>query len=237
MTRLHLVLGCAVLSVSGCLCSTVSGNDIKSSGLHADLEVNTASNGHSTVKATYTIGSSLTFIELGSGDTLTATLGSATQPMSKSSLFGATWYQTDFSTDSEDSVVTIALTRTGDTSAPNSTVTLPAPLAITAPTGSPHLSRAGNTPLDVTWSPTRGDAIRASASGSCVQAVPEATLTGDPGTWRVPKLVAESGKESQSCTVTVTIKRVRTGSVDPGYGKGGSFEARVVRDVSFTSDP
>lgn len=237
MPRLHLVLCGAVLSVSGCLCSTVSGADIKSSGLHADLEVNTSSNGHSTVKATYTVGASLTFIELGSGDTLTATLGTATQPMTKSSLFGATWYQTEFSTDSEDTQVTVALARTNDTSAPSSTVTLPAPLSITAPTGSPHVSRAGTTPLDVSWSTTRGDAIRASASGSCVQTVSETVLLSDTGTWRVPRLVAESGKESQSCQVTVTIKRVRQGTVDPGYGKGGSFEARVVRDVVFTSDP
>lgn len=234
----RLAVAVVVLTFAGCTCETVGSKDIKTSGLYADLEATASGNGKTSVKATLTLGKgSLTFLELSSGDTLTATSGTTSKAMSRASLFGSTWYETELPGDGANMDVKVALTRAADTSAPTSVVTLPAPFSLSTPTAGQKFSRAG-APVFVSWQGAgQPDEMRLGVSGSCIDSIPEAALSGDSGQHTLPALKAKSGEEQKSCDVVITMKRVRHGQVDPAYGKGGDFSAIVLRKVTFTSDP
>lgn len=235
MTR--LLLAAAVLSLWGCSCETVDSGDIKTSGLYADLEAEATGNGRTQLKASLTLGQgSLTYLRLAEGETLVASSGATSKTMSRTTLFGATWYEAELATDAADAPFTIALTRVADTSAPSSTVTLPRPFTLTAPAANQVVSRAGG-PLQVTWQVAgSGDELRLSASGPCINSVSELTLS-DSGAHQLPAFSARTDEAATTCNVVVKLARLRHGTVDPAYGKGGDFVARVTRQVAISSTP
>ena len=235
MKLTRVVLVAVTLSLGGCGCETVKSADIKTSGLYADLKADAAGDGQVKVKATLTLGSgSLTFLELSPGDTFTATVGPTSRALSRQSLLGSTWYEASFDGDAANTAVKIALLRGADTSAPESAVTLPAPFTFTQPVTGQAFSRSAG--VTVNWSSAGPDLLRLGAKGSCVQSV-DVELPSDTGTHSFPAFVPASGSETKTCDVAITLVRVRTGSVDPAYGKGGAFEATVTRSVTISSKP
>lgn len=237
MTKWMIFAGVA-MAMAGCTCETVKSQDIKTSGLYADLDATATGDNKTKVKATLTLGQgSLTFLELSSGDVLTASTGTTSKTMSRTSLFGSTWYEAELGGDTANMDVKVSLSRAADASAPNSVVTLPAPFSISTPTPNQKFSRAA-APIFVSWQGAgQPDELRLGASGSCIDSISEAALSADNGQHTLPALKAKAGEEAKSCAVVITMRRVRKGQVDPAYGKGGSFEAKVERSVTITSDP
>lgn len=231
-------LGALLLSLAGCSCESVSSKDVKTSGLFADLEATASGDGKTAVKATLRMGrASLTFLELSDGDELTASAGGAPITLARRRLLGSTWYEGELPTDAAGTVVRVAFTRAAETSAPDSSVALPAAFSLTGPTANQNVSR-GAGPLAVTWQGAgQADELRLGATGSCIDTVSEAALSGDTGSHQLAAFVPRKDQEANSCTVTLTLRRVRKGTVDPAFGLGGEFTASVVRKVSVTSTP
>lgn len=231
----RLLVATFAVTLWGCSCETVDSSGVKTSGLYADLEAEATGDGRTRLKASLKLGQgSLTFLELAEGDTLIASSGGTDRTMSRTSLFGATWYQADFSGDAADTAFNIALQRTADTSAPSSTVTLPPPFTVAA--ASTEASRSGGL-LRVTWQPTgTGNGPRLSASGSCIESLSEIALD-DTGVVDLPPFRARQDENNTTCPVTITLERRREGSVDPAYGKGGAFVAKVSRKLTVSSTP
>ena len=226
----------ASLCVAGCTCESVKSNDIKTSGLYALLEASAPGTGRLEVKATLTLGpGSLTYLELASGDELTATVGSTARAMTRTASFGATWYEAAFDGDTAETPVKIELRRISDTSAPESAVTLPAPFALASPGANTVVSRATSTPISWTGA-GQGDPMHLSARGSCITSV-DTDLSSDSGNYTLAPLVAASGAPSDTCDVSIALVRSRLGRVDPAYGKGGAFKATVSRAVIVRSTP
>lgn len=234
--KLRAALLGVLSSVAGCTCESVKSNDLKTSGLYALLEASAPGTGRVEVKATLTLGpGSLTYADLAPGDTLVATLGSAARAMSRTSAFGATFYEAGFDGDAAGTPLKIALTREKDTSAPESMVTLPAPFTLVSPSANTSFSRA--TGLSVSWSGSgEADPMRISARGACITPV-DTELTADSGTHTLAPFVAASGAPSDQCDVSIALVRTRLGVVDPAYGKGGVFRATVSRSVTVRSTP
>ena len=224
------------LCLAGCTCESVKSNDIKTSGLYALLEANAPGSGKVEVKATLTLGQgSLTYLELAAGDALTATVGPTARAMSRTSAFGATWYQASFDGDAADTTVKVALLREADTSAPESVVTLPAPFAFTAPVANTPFPRGGG--ITLSWSGAgQADPLHVSARGACITSV-DTDLSGDSGTHTLVPFVAASGAAADTCDVAIALVRTRVGHVDPAYGKGGAFKATVQRSLTVRSTP
>jgi hypothetical protein len=142
----------------------------------------------------------------------------------------------DFTADAADTAFSIALQRTSDTSAPSSTVTLPAPFSFVAPAASTQVPRSGSG-LRVTWQlASSGDGMRISASGSCIESVSEVTIA-DSGAHDFAAFRARQDENNTTCPVTITLERRREGTVDPAYGKGGAFVAKVSRKLTVSSMP
>ncbi|MDP3153675.1 MAG: hypothetical protein Q8N23_13435 [Archangium sp.] len=231
--KLWPLMWCAMVGLG---CESVKSEDLETSGLYALLEADAPGAGKLNVKATLTLGQgSLTYLELTPTDALTATVGETARAMSRKAAFGTTWYEAGFEGGAAGTPVRVSLVRSADTSAPESVVTLPAPLEFSSPpANSPFPRSAGVT---VTWGGSgEADPLHLTARGSCIAPV-ELDLTGDTGTQMLAPFVASSSNETSTCTVSVTLVRRRVGTVDPAYGKGGVFKATVSRALLISSTP
>jgi hypothetical protein len=133
-------------------------------------------------------------------------------------------------------IVTIALSRQDDGGAPNSRVTMPLALTVTAPEEG-AVATAG-TNLLVTWSPS-GTADQMQVvlrAAQCTRPGAGSTLTtaveGDPGNATVyldPGLLPPLAS-GELCEVDVQVQRLSTGTVDPAFA-GGIIQARQLDAV------
>ena len=107
-------------------CSSPTSDKLKTSGITAHLQVTAKADGQSDATATLNVGSSLIdFVELASGDTLTASTGDDSKALTKTKLLGIVTYGATFTghTDGGTSYG-FDLQRASDLSAPSSTFTL-----------------------------------------------------------------------------------------------------------------
>lgn len=134
-------------------------------------------------------------------------------------------------------VVTFGLNRQDDESAPNSQVTMPQVVNLTAPLEG-AVTTAG-TNLLVTWSPSGTTDAMTVILRTAVCDRPGAgyTLTtaieGDPGSATVyvdPGLLPPLAS-GELCEVDVQVQRVSNGTVDPAYAAGGIIQARQLDAV------
>jgi hypothetical protein len=101
--------------------------------------------------------------------------------------------------------------------------------------------------ISIGWSPSdASDPMTWSASGDCIESA-GGSITGDPGSLVIgantlrKKTPADPNDPTMaipdSCLVTLSVRRVRDGSVDPAFEEGGSFSATQLRSTQFTSAP
>lgn len=136
-------------------------------------------------------------------------------------------------------VVNISLTRSDGGGAPNSTVTMPSPLEVSAPLAGTTVTAGQN--LLITWAPSgtpdqmqvvmRTVVCDRTGAGNTVVT----TLVGDPGnaTLSVDPSLLPPLASGEQCDVDVQVQRLVNGTVDPAFA-GGTFLARqldVVRIV------
>jgi hypothetical protein len=233
----HVILVLCALTA----CTKVESSSIKTSGMSAALEVSANGDGTAVASAQLFVDDSLTDrVDLSSGDTLVASSGIASQTMQRSNVLNVVSYQATFQgLDTGGATFTIALRRASDTSAPNSTCTMPAPFAISAPAGSTSSSRGAD--LAVAYGPGgTGDSMTWQATGDCIKSTGTQYLTGDPGAFTIAKgtlVPVDAQHASMSCPVSIVVYRTRKGTLDPAYGHGGNIFAQQTRSVAFTSTP
>jgi hypothetical protein len=221
-------------------CTDLQSSNVKTAGMSAHMTVISDGSGQTTVTTWLHVDNNPTdFVTLSSGDTLSATAGSVTQPMTESNLAGDVDYSTTFSSESASGTVyTVALHRGSDTSAPNSTCTLPAPYTVTSPTAGSTVSVAIGIMVNYGTAGSN-DSVSYSMSGPCVDGQPGASLGGDPGSFVIaPSSIptADAGAPLP-CQVTLSIDRSRVGTIDPAYGNGGDISCYQSRTVTFTLTP
>lgn len=219
-------------------CAKTESSDLLTSGIYADLSARSTGAGTTTVYATLYVDnpSNLNFVELTGNDQLVASYGSQHKTMSQVELLNIVSHSAEFSTDAEGTAFEIALERSVDAGAPKSTVTLPAAFTLTPAPAT--LSRAAALPLS--WSPAAStDAMAWKASGACIGDT-QGTITGDSGSWMIQAgtFTKRQGQNiADSCMVTITVTRSRTGVVDSHYGKGGTAVGAQDRTISMMSTP
>lgn len=223
-------------------CSTKSASDFQTSEMVADMTAVATGNGSTTVNATLREeGTLLTFIQLTADDTMTAWEGtSAAQEMKETSVFGLVTYSAGFNKDAAETEFHVKLARSLDSGAPDSHVRLPKPFTLNTLQKSEY-SRAE--PVVVGWATEPStDRMELGLSGECIEAVKLTPSAGDtsiivpPNTLQKRKPADEKDTVADSCDVTITLARVRAGSVDKAF-HGGSFTASQTRTQAFKSKP
>ena len=212
------------LAVTGCSSESTDSSNVKTAGIYADLSVDADSSSNAVVEAALKVGgsSSNTYLELVSGDVLTASNGIHSQTMTRIGSgnwvrYRATLPDTPLNSDSQ---FTISLTRAADTDAPSSSVSL-API------------------VSITWDPiSSGDSTRLTIDGSCIYQYQHTVAAGDTSiTLPVNALHESAGLSAtdKGCSATITLERIRYGAVDPAYSEGGNLiSTRMAKRVIFT---
>lgn len=229
---------CALLAAG---CESVDSEDIATSGIFARLDATAEGDGQTTVSAELKVGGSTsnTYLDLSEGDSLSATVGDASSALSRhEGPLGLVWYDADFEGDTEDLAISLAFERATAESAPSSAVTLPAPLALTAPTSGQSFSRSADL-VTIEWSGSgESDELRVSITGDCLSFTVSDEDAPDTGRFEVSAgLLVPDEDTGETCLATVTLERYRAGTVDPAYGEGGTFIATQRRTTQFTSTP
>lgn len=233
--------------ISGCGGSAES-EDIRTPGIHAEFKVTANGNGSTNVSADLEVGSGgilgATDLSLSGNDTLSATSDTVTKPLDKETDFlGEITYETTFSGDAEGTQFVIAFEREGDTSAPNSYVSLPEPLVVNSPVTDDRFDFDED--ITLTWEASfNSDELRVQTQSECPIAggssfSGSSFTTVDDGSFTISALEAlgsaHDDSPSQSiCEVKIIIRRVNIGHLDPNFGEGGSIEGVQKRTIEIS---
>jgi hypothetical protein len=224
-------------------CSTIDSEDIETSGINAAMEVARTAEG-SNVSVSLSAGT-LNFVSLNNGDVLKASALGQTVELGENNVLNAISYFGRLDANAQGDEVTVAFERTDKTSAPASTVKLPATVEITAPAAGAAFSRdTDDIVVEITGEEST-DGLRLSWSGDCVDAdgldVPadQTSVTINAGTIKKRAQVDENDPDSEpvadSCTVAVRVERRVTGTLD-GEFKGGGISAVTSSSRDITSN-
>ena len=211
----------------------VDSTDVRTSGIFADMEVRAYGNGKSEVEVDLRVGgaSSNTHLEMKGADKLTATVGAVTKVLGKS----GNVYVTSFDGDAAETQFVMAFIRgPDDTSAPNSSVTLPEPFVISGIAQT--VSRQSG--FTATWQAgTKGEPMVWILRGDCL--VTQAGSFADAGQTVVSpgQIVTVAGQEQATCNASFCLERDRPGTLDPAFGEGGVISAGQSRCVAFLAAP
>ena len=234
-------LACVVLLVvqAGCI-SKASSSGIKTSQLVASISGSTDGRGTLSVAATLQLADSLsTFVELGPGDLLTAKSGTEVQILPKVELGHLVTYLQSSPGDEEDKSVIVSFDRgSGSVSAPDSALTLPAKFNLLGPSANAAFVR-GKDAIAVLWdNPGKTDQIDVELDGPCIAPIVHLG-TSDTGSLVITadELKPVRGREMATCSLTVTVLRVRAGKLDSAFTGGGSVSGIQSRRVSVKSGP
>ena len=226
-----------ILAAGVAACSDDTGGSTPTSQLVPDFSISAAPN-----TITFVIGEfaadQFSSVRLPDGDALSVSAAGQDKPMRWSlSPLGSGYYAASLTELDPGTTITIALSRTDGGNAPDSHVTMPEPLVLTAPEAG-LIESAGNS-LEVNWSPSgTADQIKVVLrSVVCTRpgagAVQTVSVVGDPGTATVtinPGLLPPLNPGEQ-CEVGVQVQRVRLGTVDPAFAAGGAIQARQLDEV------
>jgi hypothetical protein len=223
---------------------SVSSTSTLTSGVSADIAIVGHGNGNTDVNAKLKVGdiNAAVNLDLQGSDQLVASEGNgAPQVMAKNTVAGFVNYNVQFhggTVDAPGTAYKVALNRTIDNGAPNSTCTLPSALAVNPPTAG-AFSRA-NDDIVITWAPGQpGEQMHYTYNGDCVFAGQDFAITSDVGTLTISKgsIQPTNSQMPGSCQLTITLDRVVSGTIDPGYGKGGRIVCKQERTVAVTTNP
>ncbi len=221
-------------------CEATDSQDLKTSGIDAEIMVSAQSADGSRVQVALMPGGDddpFNRVELTGGDELFATAEGQRQKMSHS---GAGSYVSDFAVAAAESRFVISLQRaaTDDPDAFDNTGYLPAPFAIEALRQAEY-SRAAE--LTINWSGSgESDDLTLELDGDCLSASSgQLQIENDSGSFTIPAgtLLALDGKEAESCDATLTMRRQRRGSTDRALNEESSFSLEQVRQTRFVSAP
>jgi hypothetical protein len=225
------------LALGAVACSEdVDSTDVKTSGVYAVMSTIADDSGQSKVTVDLKVGgsNSNTHLDLKAEDKLTATVATTTKTLSQN----RNVYETTFDGQAEGTVFVVAFTRgADDKSAPNSTMTLPAPFTVGGITAGQTVSR--QTGFTATWTLST-DAMQwtidSPASGCLFLASKPISDTGQT-VITAADFSVHSGEEQATCNATFCLERTRKGALDPAYGEGGVINATQKRCVAFNSAP
>lgn len=229
------VIGSVTLAWIGC--ADVASTDVLTSGVYADLAVTATGDGTSKASAILRVGGpfSLTFLDLEGDDQLVAMVGEEVEVLQEASLGTIHSYSATLGMDTPGEEIVIAFERTLDAGAPNSVMALPPAFDL----GETVESFERTQGFTVTWEPVESEYdMSVDVDGSCVEGYSE-SLGSDLGTFTLSPdaLQANEDEEDESCTVTVAIRRSLAGTLDTGYGEGGTATGYQVREAQLLSQP
>lgn len=240
-----------IASLGGC--GKTESENVKSKGVHAEIDLIAQGDGYSKIRVRLQVGESgllRTDLELSSGDRLIAYAKGLSQELSKSTgifgdifdfLFGIS-YVTTLPFDDDGALFQVAFERSDGFDAPNSRVTLPDAFSITT---ADDLVYTDSDLVVVNWEPFNSpekmsieyrfdceDVNFNSLVGSYTLLAPDSGQLDMP----VAEILTRGGQSAMAdftngCDLEITLVRKRKGTIDPNYGEGGHIYAQQRRMI------
>jgi hypothetical protein len=227
---------CMFTILAKSLCCCTNSGDLKTSGIGLGVTVTAESAEASRVGVdVFASGDVLNVVELTSGDTLSAEANGTTVGLVRTD---HGHYVADFATGAANTQFRVGLMRSPpDTSAPNSSGTLPAPFDVQSLRAQYSRGQA----LQIAWSPSgTPDAMRIELSSNCISGVNGSFLVpSDPGVFTIAgnTLKLSDPAHATTCDVAVTLRRQRRGTADASLNASSTFLLEQMRYTSFQSTP
>lgn len=243
-SRSRVLFGASV-ALALAACTTLPSSDLKTGGMSATMTVVADGSGQTTVTAQINVDDNSTdVVTLSNGDTLFATAGTVSQTMTEDTdIFNDDTYDATFSgEDSPGTRYTIAFRRLNDVSAPDSTCTLPDAFTIDAPKAGSTFSRASSDiQVNLATSGSSHGDLSYSLEGDCgdTEFSQGPTSVGGGSSFTISRgtLTTDTEIGAATCAMTLTVTLTNVGTLDPGYGDGGSIQCQQTRAMTFTSTP
>jgi hypothetical protein len=122
-----------------------------------------------------------------------------------------------------------------DDDAPESTVELPDPFVMAVETAD---AVRGTDSVDLTWTEGGSGDIELTMRGDCIfDDFNERTPDDGAHTISADDIRELGSRADEDCTVTVTLERINSGSIDPAFTEGGEITATQIRSGTFRSLP
>jgi hypothetical protein len=234
----HLIIP-GIFLLSSCS-GTSDSEDIRTSGLHATINITASEDDRSEVSVKLRVGDSHsnTYVALTNGDRLQATLNNSVIEnidIKDGSRYRGSFYSAG--AGQENASYRVSFIRPNDTDAPNSIVTMPPTISGFSATPSSSFSR-GTEVLTLSWNATSQQfQVPITFSGNCIT---DTTLYGvsSTGIYAVnPLSLSSNSTPEQNCEITITAKVSNTGTVDSAYQEGGVITATRISSLSLMSTP
>jgi len=223
-------------------CADTESENVKTTGVRAEIEVVANGSGNTDIDVQLEVGSGgelATQLELSNGDSLIAYANGEERTLTKVNKLLGIHYVTTFNFDSPNIEFRVELLRNNDQSAPNSTVLLPDPFAITDPVGNEVFAR--NADILTTWDPqgfsdhsmkvvyelycSNGNSISTSRTERNVSDIGQYSINAV----EVLGSLANQPSSQSGCDLDIIVSRTRYGNLDPNYGEGGYIKASQKR--------
>jgi hypothetical protein len=213
---------------------TVVSGDVRTTGISPEFSITADGLGSTRASARLKVGGndSNTFLTLQGGDRLEVSVDDDTRALES---VGSHRYEASFPVDAGGTEFVFSFLRSeADESAPSSRLTLPEPFELTmvGTEASRETDRVG-----FGWDSTTTGEVRWNVDGDCVWADDGVTPDDGSHTLDATDLRARLNRETESCTVRLTLERFSAGSLDPAFTEGGEGLGRQQRVQSFTSMP
>lgn len=222
-----------------CGAEDVASEDVKTSGMYANYEAIASGNGSTTVRAELRVGGDNgTYVELSGDDELVASADDDDKNMTHDSSGNRHWYESNFGTDAGGTVFNIAFNRAeGDDSAPDSSVDLPPPFAVSLEGADAGDDIQRGYEIEISWDTEFSGSMHWEVDGSCIWNE-DGTVSDTGGLIIDAATIRPTGTgEGDTCEVTVTLERINEGDVDSAFEEGGRFLGIQRRAITFMSTP
>jgi|GEM_PF-1928091 len=237
-----------VLLVVNCGGGSVDSSDLKTQGIHATVRIG-ASESTTYVDARLTAGGpNGSDVELSLGDRLTATAYGETKLLRREpQLFGAyDSYIVEFQDNIPGEVLRLNLSRESDPDAPNSYITIPATVNVTAPSGDGVTTVAIDETVDLVWDRNYEGDVTILVGLSCTAlgegkeriSFSSDTTISDQGSFSFTffeSVDVDSRNEIDTdydCEGRASIERLEEGVLDPNFD-GGNIKISQYAAVKF----
>ena len=217
-------------------CSEVKSSAVNTNGMYANFNLN-VNDSVVEASASFRVGNAFsnTYVELDQEDTVEVSNSSESLTLTHSSLFNAHVYNGNFTETAPDTEYTFSLNRPAETSAPNSTVTLPQDIILTAPMASNNYSLSSGSAIEVKWENRSDDMVNVSITGDCIDSFSSGDIA-DSAAFTIVGSDITPEEPVGDCDATIEVTRFRTGTVDGAYS-GGSIKANQTATVQLQIDP
>lgn len=230
---LGLASGVLIAGCCGMCAETISSENVRTEGLYEQVNVETNGDGTTRIAVTLRVGGALSnlYPAIGIADRLEARVGGKlAELVFDKGIVSLPSYRGEVQGDPGGKAFEILFTRSGNTSATGTRVTMPPSFTISSPAEDTTLSLS-HPALSLAWGPPSAEPMSWRIEGDCIVSD---SGSSSPDTGRAELTLrpapTDAGAPAGGCKAKIFLERTGRGVIDPAFGQGGAIQATQRRE-------